>query len=84
MLPEKELFCFSFSLRKEAKKFSLCWTIIFLVFLLETGKEKQGEIHDDNFIVTCSSAFIIFMDEIIFLKEISMVFQENKSFYAEI
>ncbi len=40
--------------------------------------------HDDNFIVTSSSAFIKFMDEIIFLKEISMVFQENKSFYAEI
>ena len=58
--------------------------ILFLVLLLKTGKEKQGEIHDDNFIVTCSSAFIKFMNEIIFLKEISMVFQENKSFYAEI
>ena len=82
MFPEKELFCFSFSLRKEVEKFSLCWTFSFLIFFLETGKEKQGEIHDDNFIVTSSSAFIKFMDEIIFLKEISMVFQENKSFYA--
>ena len=58
--------------------------ILFLVLLLKTGKEKQGEIHDDNFIVTSSSAFIKFMDEIFFLKEISMIFQENKSFYAEI
>ena len=55
-----------------------------MVFLLETGKEKQGEIHDNNFIVTSSSAFIKFMDGIFFLKEISMVFQGNKLFYAEI